>query len=80
MAVTRIFGGVLALAMGFDLAPQILLGPDVKGVMWGKLGLTVGIIVPVGAMDSRCELRMPFLRMTALISSGRRAAKLVPVR
>ncbi|NBQ52340.1 MAG: YjiH family protein [Proteobacteria bacterium] len=50
MAVTRIFGGVLALAMGFDLAPQILLGPDVKGVMWGKLGLTVGIIVPVGAM------------------------------
>lgn len=50
MAVTRIFGGILALAMGFDLAPQILLGPDVKGVMWGKLGLTVGIIVPVGAM------------------------------
>ena len=50
MAVTRIFGGVLALGMAFNLAPDIFLSPDVKGVMWGKLGLTVGIIVPVGAM------------------------------
>lgn len=50
MAVTRIFGGLLAIAMGFDLAPQIFLSPDVKGVMWERLGLTVGIIIPVGAM------------------------------
>ncbi len=50
MAVTRIGGGILALAMGLDVAPQILMGPDVRGVMWGKLGLTVGIVVPLGAM------------------------------
>lgn len=50
MAITRILGGILALSMAYDFAPRILLGQDVKGVMWGKLGLTVGIIVPVGAM------------------------------
>ncbi len=38
------------------------------------------LIVPVGAIDSRWLLRMPFLRMTCLISSGRRAAKLLPLR
>ena len=37
-------------------------------------------IVPVGAMDSRCELRMPCLRILSLISWGRREAKLPPER
>ena len=32
-------------------------------------------IVPVGAMESRCELRMPCLRMRALSASGRRLAQ-----
>ena len=38
------------------------------------------LMVPVGAIESRWLLRMPFLRISALISSGRRAAKLVPER
>ncbi|MEY4632616.1 MAG: hypothetical protein RIQ81_2736 [Pseudomonadota bacterium] len=50
MAITRIGGGILALMMGFGVAPGPLMGPDVSGVMWGKLGLTVGIVVPLGAM------------------------------
>ena len=31
-------------------------------------------IVPVGAIDNRCELRMPDSRICALIASGRRDA------
>ena len=38
------------------------------------------LIVPVGAIDSRCELRMPFARIRLFSSAGRRAAKLVPDR
>jgi hypothetical protein len=37
-------------------------------------------MVPVGAIDSRCELRRPFFRMASLISDGRRDAKLPPDR
>jgi hypothetical protein len=37
-------------------------------------------MVPVGAIDSRCELRMPCLRICSLISAGRREAKLPPER
>ena len=36
------------------------------------------LIVPVGAIDSRCELRMPCLRILSLTSAGRREAKLPP--
>ena len=32
-------------------------------------------IVPVGAIDSRCELRMPDWRICCLSASGRREAK-----
>jgi len=32
-------------------------------------------MVPVGAIDSRCELRMPLTRMRAFSSAGRRAAQ-----
>ena len=38
------------------------------------------LIVPVGAIESRWELRIPCLRIRAFTSSGRRAAKLVPER
>jgi len=38
------------------------------------------LMVPVGAIDSRCELRMPFLRILSLTSAGRREAKLPPDR
>ena len=37
-------------------------------------------IVPVGAMESRCELRMPCLRILSFRSCGRREAKLPPER
>jgi len=37
-------------------------------------------IVPVGAIDKRCELRRPCWRIALLISAGRRAAKLPPER
>jgi hypothetical protein len=38
------------------------------------------LIVPVGAMDSRCELRRPCLRILSFTSLGRREAKLPPDR
>src|SRR5215831_4346359 len=38
------------------------------------------LIVPVGAIDSRCELRIPFSRIRAFSSAGRRAANPVPER
>ncbi len=37
-------------------------------------------MVPVGAMDIRCELRMPCLRIRSFTSCGRREAKLPPER
>ena len=37
-------------------------------------------MVPVGAIDSRCELRMPCLRILSFSSAGRREAKLPPER
>jgi hypothetical protein len=42
------------------------------------LSANARLIVPVGAIDSRWLLRMPCLRICALMSSGSRAAKLVP--
>ena len=36
------------------------------------------LMVPVGAIESRCELRMPCCRICSLISAGRREAKLPP--
>src|SRR3970282_1827322 len=44
------------------------------------LSANARLMVPVGAIDSRCELRMPCARICAFTSSGRRAAKLVPDR
>jgi hypothetical protein len=38
------------------------------------------LMVPVGAIDSRCELRMPCLRMRSLSGAGRREAKRPPAR
>jgi hypothetical protein len=38
------------------------------------------LMVPVGAIDSRCELRSPFFRIASFKSSGSRVAKLVPER
>ena len=35
-------------------------------------------MVPVGAIDSRCELRRPCLRISVLTSLGRGEAKLPP--
>ena len=37
-------------------------------------------MVPVGAMESRWELRMPCSRISAFSSAGRREAKLLPER
>ena len=37
-------------------------------------------MVPVGAIDKRCELRRPCLRISFLTSVGRREAKLPPER
>src|SRR5258708_34743575 len=36
------------------------------------------LIVPVGAMESRCEFLIPDFFICSLIEAGRRAAKLVP--
>jgi len=36
------------------------------------------LIVPVGAIESRCELRTPFLRICAFSSAGRRARSSSP--
>ncbi len=44
------------------------------------LSANARLIVPVGAIDSRCEFRRPLFRTTFLMSSGRRVAKLVPER
>ena len=38
------------------------------------------LMVPVGAMDSRCELRSPCWRMRSRSRSGRRLAKVLPLR
>src|SRR6185295_6669946 len=38
------------------------------------------LMVPVGAIDSRWELRMPCLRIACLMFSGNREAKLPPDR
>jgi hypothetical protein len=38
------------------------------------------LMVPVGAIDSRCELRMPCLRIASFNPCGRREAKLPPER
>jgi hypothetical protein len=38
------------------------------------------LMVPVGAMDSRCELRRPCERILSLSACGRRDAKLPPER
>jgi len=38
------------------------------------------LMVPVGAIDSRCELRSPCFLISCLSAAGRRVAKLVPER
>ena len=38
------------------------------------------LIVPVGAMESRCELRRPWVRMRSFRSAGSRDAKLPRLR
>ena len=38
------------------------------------------LMVPVGAMDSRCELRSPYARILSFSGCGRRDAKLPPDR
>ena len=44
------------------------------------LSANARLIVPVGAIERRCELRMPWLRIFCLISAGRREAKFPPER
>ena len=38
------------------------------------------LMVPVGAIDSRCELRKPWARILSFNGWGRREAKLLPLR
>ena len=44
------------------------------------LSANARLIVPVGAIDSRCELRSPCSRMRSFSGCGRREAKLLPLR
>jgi hypothetical protein len=44
------------------------------------LSANARLIVPVGAIDSRCELRMPCVLIFCLISAGSRDAKFPPER
>ncbi len=44
------------------------------------LSANARLMVPVGAIDSRCELRMPWVRIFCFTSVGRREAKLPPER
>ncbi len=39
------------------------------------LSAKASVMVPVGAIDSRCELRMPCARIAARTGSGSRLAK-----
>jgi len=50
MHVTRIIGLILGVMMATKKGPQLLMAPDISGVLWQKLGWTVGVVIPLGAM------------------------------
>ena len=53
-----------------------VIGPENGGsIPFEALSAKASEMVPVGAMDSRCELRRPCLRISALTSLGRREAE-----
>jgi nucleoside recognition membrane protein YjiH len=46
----RVVGLVLAPIMFFQIGPEWLVGPSVRGVIWAALILAVAVIVPIGAV------------------------------
>ncbi|NKE37231.1 YjiH family protein [Natronococcus sp. JC468] len=46
----RIVGAAIATGYFFDIGPPLILDPDVAGVVWGTLILSIVIIIPLGSV------------------------------
>lgn len=46
----RIVGAVIATGFLFEIGPALVLDPDVAGVVWGTLILSIVIIIPLGSI------------------------------
>ncbi|KDE59158.1 transporter gate domain protein [Halostagnicola sp. A56] len=46
----RIIGAAIATGFFFDVGPAMMLAPNVSGVVWGTLILSIVIIIPLGSI------------------------------
>ncbi|ELY50445.1 YjiH family protein [Natronolimnohabitans innermongolicus] len=46
----RILGAVIATGFLFEVGPALVLDPDVSGIVWGTLILSIVIIIPLGSI------------------------------